>query len=181
MSTVTAVDKRRNDLRTNILDNPWWISSAVVDVITDAVEDKAVQLFSFPVAGRVTWVLGVLFQVVSAITVDAGTALCTVGLGSLATDIITTGGVVTDVDQDSYLLTADITFGTAGFYMPLSAHTSTWLTSQMGGTVTNLASQFIVGAATTVPCICAYPSNAGGALTAGKFRVHLLVTEVPGV
>lgn len=180
MATTTCVDVRRTDLRTNVRYNPYWISSAKCDVVGLEAEDKAIILFSFPVASRVTLVHDFLFQVIDVFTVDAGAALCTVGLGTIATDAITTGGVVTTVDVDSYILSASITFGTAGYYHPLTASTSTWLTSQMGGTVTQLASQYIVGAATTVPVVAAYPANAGGAITAGSFRVHMLVSELPG-
>jgi len=178
MADVTAIDYRRTDLRKNVLENPYWITSS--EVVGVDAEDKAAMLFSFPNAGRITLVHEVLIQVTEAFTVDAGAALCTVGLGSLATDIITTGGVVTDIDQDSYILTASITVGTIGYYAPLTASASTWLTSQKGGTQTALASQFIKGATTTVPCICAYISNAGGAITAGKIRAHFLVSEIPG-
>lgn len=178
MATVTAVDVRRKDQRTNVLETPYWLTSGLIDAST--TEDKAVILFSFPVADRVVWVHGFIFQIVTAWTVDAGAALCTVGRGTIATNDITTGGDVTTDDVDSYILSASITFGTAGYYMPLSASTSTWLTSQMGGTVTALASQFMKGAAATVPCVVAYPSNAGGALTGGTARVHMLVSELPG-
>jgi len=180
MADVVCVDKRRTDLRKNTRYNPYWISSALCDVVALSAEDLAIILFSFPVASRVTVVHDVMFQVVDIFTVSAGAALCTVGLGTIATDAVTTGGNVTTVDVDSYILSASITFGTAGYYHPLSASTSTWLTSQMGGTVTQLASQYIVGAAATVPVVAAYPSNAGGAITAGSFRVHMLVSELPG-
>lgn len=178
MSTVTAIDYRRSDLRKNVLENPYWITSS--EVIGVDSEDKAAILFSFPHVDRVTMVHEVIIQVTQGFTVGAGAALCTVGIGSLATDDITTGGVVTDVDQDSYILTASITVATAGYYPPISASTSTWLTSQKGGTITLLGSQFIVGAATAVPVICAYMSNAGGAITAGRIRAHFMISELPG-
>jgi len=145
-----------------------------------AIEDKACILFSFPVARRMTVVHDFMLEVVEALAVDAGAALLTVGLGTIATDAITTGGNVTTVDVDSYILSASITMGTAGYYHPLSASTSTWLTSQMGGTVTQLASQYIKGAATDVPVVAAYASNAGGTLSGGSFRVHMLISELPG-
>lgn len=181
MATVACVDYRRTDQRKNVLFNPYWISSAEMAPAADGSEDLASLLFSFPVAGRLTIVHQVMFQVTTVFTVGAGAAVCTVGLGTIATDAVTTGGDVTTVDVDSYILTADITFGTTGYYMPVTAHTSTWLTSAYGGTVTNLASQFIVGAATTVPVVVAYFSNAGGAITGGKARFHMLISEVPGV
>jgi hypothetical protein len=178
MSTVTAIDYRRSDLRKNVLENPYWITSAEVNGV--ASEDLAAILFSFPHAGRLTMVHEVIIQVTEGFTVGAGAALCTVGMGTIATDDITTGGVVTDVDADAFILTASITVATAGYYMPLSASTSTWLTSQKGGTITNVVGQFIVGAATAVPVVCAYISNAGGAITAGKIRAHFLISELPG-
>lgn len=178
MADVTVIDYRRTDLRKNILFNPYWITSA--EMVGADAEDKAAVMFSFPTAGRMTIVHQVMFQVTTVFTVDAGAAVCTVGLSTLATNAVTTGGVATTVDADSYMLTTQITFGTAGYYMPVTATTSTWLTSAYGGTVTALASQFITGAATTVPAVTAYFSNAGGAILTGKARFHMLISEVPG-
>ena len=178
MATVACIDYRRTDQRVNVLENPYWITSGEMDGV--AAEDLASILFSFPKADELTIVHQVIFEVTTVFTVGAGAAVCTVGIGTIATDAITTGGDVTTVDVDAYILTADITFSTAGYYMPLTSHTSAWLTSAYGGTVTNAPSQFIVGAATTVPVVAAYFSNAGGDITAGKARFHMLISKVPG-
>jgi hypothetical protein len=180
MADAAAVlDYRRTDQRKNVLANPYWITSGEMDGA--AAEDLDTVLFSFPVAGRLTIVHAVMFQVTTVFTVSAGAAVCTVGIGTIATDTVTTGGAATTVTANAYILTTDITFGTAGYYMPVTAHHGAWIISAMEGTVTNAASQYIVGAASTVPVVIAYFSNAGGAISTGKARFHMLISEVPGV
>lgn len=173
MSTVTAIDYRRTDLRTNVLENPYWLTSGEV-VAVDAVA-KAAQLFSFPVAGRVTIVLKAYIQVTTKFA--GGTAAGTLGIGSLATDAITTGGNVTDVDQDEFITSGDVTWTTAGYYEVVTATGSDYEDAVKTGL--HPAPAIIVGAATTVPCVCLYLTNVG-TYTGGKCRVHLLVTDIPG-
>ena len=45
-ATPTIIDVRRTDLRTNVLENPYWITSGEIDKSHD---DKASLLFSFPI------------------------------------------------------------------------------------------------------------------------------------
>ena len=172
MTTTTIIDYRRTDLRTNVLENPYWITSALVDAT--ASEDLAALLFSFPTAGQIVFVEQVVCQVVvgctAATTID-------IASGTLATDAVTTGGDVTIVDADEYLLSADLTVGTAGWYAPTTANTSDWLTAKIAGSYA--APYTITGAATTVPVVYASWANASTIL-AGTARVHMLITEVPG-
>lgn len=173
MSTVTAIDYRRTDLRKQVLENPYWITSGEV-VAVDAVA-KAAQLFSFPTAGRITLVLAAYIQVTTVFA--GGTPAGTLGIGSLATDAITTGGDVTDVDQDEFILSADVTWTTAGYYEATTATGSDYEDAIKTGL--HPAPAIITGAATTVPCVCLYLTNVG-TYTAGKCRVHMLVTDIPG-
>ncbi|MEA3344588.1 MAG: hypothetical protein U9Q16_02830, partial [Patescibacteria group bacterium] len=106
MATGTSLDLRRTDLRTNVLENPYWITSA--ELGTDADDQDAV-LFSFPKTKSVSPGYGtnlilihqVAFEVTTAYA--GGTRVLTIGQGSLATDAVTTAGTVTDVDVDMYL------------------------------------------------------------------------------
>lgn len=170
---MACYDWRRTDLRTNVLENPYWISSGLVDGAT--AEDCENLLFSFPTAGLITIIHEVWLQVVVALTANT---VITLGSGTLATDAVTTGGTVTTVDADEYLLAADITVGTPGFYAPVTGHTSDWLTAEAART--GAAPRFIKGAATTVPCVYAVTTNTG-TITAGSYRVHMLISNIPGV
>lgn len=170
MSTVTAIDYRRTDQRKQVLENPFWITSGEVSVV-DA-KDKAAILFSFPYPGRVTLVHEICLQITEACT--GGTPAGLVGTGTIATNDVTTGGNVTDVDQDDYIATDAVTWGTLGYYYP---GTCDFITAKAAGTLTGPT--VIVGAASTVPVIAAYCTNVGTP-TAGKFRVHVLISEIPG-
>lgn len=175
MATVTMIDYRRTDLRRQTLENPFWMTSGEVDGV--AAEDLASVLFSFPVASQVIIVHEICIQITTAFTVGAGAAVGTLGVGTLATNLITTGGDVTTVDVDDFMVTADVTWGTAGYYWPTNG--SDFLTAKAAGSVSGPV--VITGAETTVPVIALYLSNAGGAITAGKCRVHALISVLPGI
>jgi hypothetical protein len=170
MATVEIVDYRRTDLRTNVLMNPYWITSSLV---TGAdCEDKYAVLFSFPTADKMTMILDAVVQIVTACTAST---LIDLGYHTLATDGVTTGGVATTVDIDDYIAQGAITVGTPGFYR---AATSDWLTLRTA--FASQAAPFVItGAASTVPCIATLQSNTG-TIAAGTWRVHLLVTDLPG-
>lgn len=171
---MAMYDWRRTDLRTNVLETPYWISSGLVDGPT--AEDAENCLFSFPTAGLITIVHEVVLQVVVALTAST---VITIGSGTLATDAVTTGGTLTNVDADEYLLATDITVGTPGFYGPVTGQTtSDWLTAEAARTWA--APRFIKGAATTVPVVYAVCTNTG-TITAGSFRLHMLISNIPGV
>jgi hypothetical protein len=174
MATVTALDYRKTDLRKNVLFNPYWISSN--EVIGDDAEDLASILFSFPASQGTVLVHEICVQITTVFTVDAGAAVGTLGVGTLATDAVTTGGDVTTVDVDDYIVTADITFGTAGYYWPTNG--SDFLTAKAAGTISGPV--VIVGADATVPAIVIYLSNAGGVISTGKCKVHALISHLPG-
>lgn len=173
---AVGIDYRRTDLRTNVLETPFWITSGEVDGA--ASEDLAAMLFSFPVASRHTVVHEILVQITTVFTVSAGAVVMTLGTGTLATDAITTGGTVTDSDVDEMIEdgATDVTFATLGYYAP---KTGDFATAKAAGLL-NDKSVLIVGAASTVPCVCMYLSNAGGAISTGKLRVHMLISNVPG-
>jgi len=171
MATVTAIDYRRTDQRINTLANPYWITSGLV-VCADA-DDLYALLFSFPTAGKMTMVLDVVCQIITAFT--SGTTV-DIGLCTLATDAVTTGGVGTTVDDDEYIPNTALTVATPGYYR---AATSDWL-SLRASFASQAASFCLLGAASTVPCIMALTVRTG-VISAGTFRVHMLVTDIPGV
>lgn len=171
MATITAIDYRRTDERNHVWLNPYWISSGIM--VGADCEDKGAILFSFPKVKKF-YIEQVVLQVVTAFT--ANTTI-TIGYGTLATDAVTTGGDITVVDADEYLLNADITIGTAGWYAATTANTSDWLTAKAAGT--HAAPYVLTGAATSVPVIYASMANAG-TIAAGTARLHVLLTEIPG-
>lgn len=175
MSTTTIIqDIRRTDLRCSVLETPYWISSAEFNVASGAApDDKAVVLFSFPTASQIIIIDEVLIQVTSAFT--AGSTI-DVGLSTLATDAVTAGGVVTDVDQDEFIKAADITATSAAVYGPTTGNASDWLTAKAAGTWA--APRYLTGAATTVPAVTLECYNAG-TVAAGKCIIHMLITILP--
>lgn len=172
MATQTIVDYRRTDLRIQTLENPYWITSGVASAV--ACDDKAGLFFSFPNAGEVIIVQDVVVENIVAIT--AGTTI-DIGLGTLATDAVTTAGVLTVVDDDEYVKTADVVLTATTCWGSTVGNKSDWCTASAA--MTYESPRVLVGAATTVPCIYALVAN-GGAISAGTFRLHMLITRVPG-
>ena len=160
-------DKRRTDQRSQVLENPYWLTSAEF-----GAEDTgdSVILFSFPNAGEITIVERVIVHVTTLFA--GGTPLIDVGLGTIPTDA---GGTLSAIDLDDLIKQGDITATTAGVY---GWATSDGYTAWAAGTVTAAATgaNTIIGAATTVPVVYATVS---AALTAGVARLHLLVSTIP--
>jgi hypothetical protein len=179
MGTGTILDLRRTDLRTNVLENPYWITSAE---ITPDCDDQDAVLFSFPITKSISpgygnnliFIHQVAFEITTAFA--GGTVALDIGQGSLATDAVTTGGTVTDVDPDMYLLDADITLGTKGWYLPTSGHTTAWLTDIAAKTFTTNIT--ITPADATVLAVVAYLTSTD-TITAGAARFHMLISELP--
>ena len=174
MATVEMLDLRRTDLRSNVLETPYWITSSPVD--WETAEDLAAVIFSFPEVKKYF-----IHQMVCEVTEElaGGTPATTIGIGTMATDAVTTGGDVTTVDLDEYFSNTEV--GTAvGIKLPAStvdigaAHVANALTS-----ATASAEMLIQGAATTVPCIVVYMSS-NTSLTAGTLKVHILISDFPG-
>jgi len=198
-ATITAIDARRTDQRKQSgLYNPYWITSAELGGIMygtsqtvpiDTYHGNAAVLFDFPYAGRVTQVHQVVVQITQLFAASGGAATLTVGWGTipLATSIAPgINGTLTFTSTDNaYVLAADVTMGTVGYYTPTSNHTSAWLTSAYGGTVSAAASQFILGVdGDTGPvfCVALFLIDATGSsvITSGRVRVHMLISEFPG-
>lgn len=178
MATVEILDYRRTDLRTNILENPFWITSA--EILLDA-DDLSALLFSFPITASAFspgYPGSVLIHEIGVqVTTNwaGGTVAMDVGSVTLATDAVTTGGVSTTVDADEYVPTADVTHGTAGVYWPDGGD---WFTARQA----NIwgAPAIIVPADTTVPGINATLTS-DDTITAGGSRVIALISILPTV
>lgn len=171
MATTEIHDFRRNDLRTNVLENPYWITSAKVDFdVVRGMKDKSCLLFSFADVGVQSIIQAVAIEIITGCTASV---TLDIGLGTLATPDITTGGDLTTVDDDEFIPTASITEATPGIYFPA---TGDFVTARAGGLVT-AGTTMLVGAATTVPAVAAYPKVA--APIAGQFKVHMLICNVP--
>jgi hypothetical protein len=165
--TITA-DYRRTDQRTNVLENPFWITSGLVNCLT-CVGGYAL-LFSFPTANRLILIHEVIGQ---NFDLAVGGSAVSIGSGTLATNVITTGGVITEVDRDEFIATGNYVVTANTAWGPTTG--SDWLTSNAAGTFAS--PRYLLGEAATVPCVYA---AVGASFTAGTFRVHMLVTYLPG-
>lgn len=178
MTTTTILDLRRQDTRDSVSGGMYWITSAT---ITPLADDLAALLFSFPITKSVSrgfrpfFIEQVVFEVITAFA--GGTITLDIGSGTLATDAVTTAGVVTEVDIDEYLDNTDITHGTAGWYPAGKTGTDPdWITIKILGA--GVMPYYHDPADTTVPCIYATLLS-DAAITTGGGRVHLLINEVP--
>ena len=169
MATETILDLRRNDERGPTPNGPYWITSGEINADAD---DLGALLFSFPDPNRRYMIHQCLADVTEAFA--GGTVACIVGTGTLATDDITTGGDVTVVDADDTLNATDLST-MAGITM-LFATASDLGVSIVANTGVAGTTTF-VGVATSVPCIYATLTSSA-AITAGKFRVKMLITEL---
>ena len=165
----------RNPAQHRVIYLPYWISSLEIKALDlGSDETKIAVCFSFPAAkygDSIIIVEKVGFQVTEAwaggtITIDAGR--CTIPLESTAA-----GGAVTFVDENDLIETSGITSGTEGYY-PAAA--GDWITA--AALATCGADCRIVPADSTVPCVTVYVTS-DGTMTAGKGRLHMMITEVP--
>lgn len=174
MATKIVKDYR-NPAQRRYIYQPYWISSLEVkglDIGSD--ETKMGLCFSFPAAqygSSIILIEKCVIQITEAFA--GGTVTVEVGSWTLATDIVTDGGVATIVDVDDYIESADVTHGTIGYYF---AATGDWITAHL--LATQGAVTRIVPADATVPAI-GVDITTDGTLTAGKCRLHFQVTEIP--
>ena len=172
----TVLDLRRTDLRTGVLENPYWITSADIGV---ACDDQDAVLFSFPITASVSPGYGAGLVLIHAlfyevVTAYNGTSDILVGIGSIADDTVTTAGSISDQDVDEYFQTGEITVNTPGWYTP---GTGDIVALWASGEPTAYAQ--IVPADSTVLCIEAQLT--GTSPTTGAGRVHVLISELPFV
>ena len=182
-----GIDLRRTDLRSNVLENPYWITSAVMTAAVIDTYDAV--LFSFPKVKSVSPGYGKSLICIHAaalevcVGVTGGSAVITIGLGSIADDVslgtigIPGSGDVADITADNFIQDTDLVEATAGYYAPL-------LTGGAYGVAMGAMNDFdtantaiaITPADATVICVVAYQT---GTPTAGSYRFHMLISEVP--
>lgn len=175
MATVEMFDYRRHDLRTQVHETPFWITSSEIDEAD--CEDLAAVLFSFPNADERYIIHNMLLEVTEAFA--GGTPALTVGIGTLATDDVTTGGDVTTVDVDEYYTNTEAAPTALGLKLPGVAadYGAAWVANALSSPTAS-AELLIQGAAATVPAVVVYASSSTS-LTAGKCRLHMLISKLP--
>ena len=192
MATGNGMDLRRSDLRSNVLENPYWISSA--EMVAKDIDTYDAVLFSFPIGAAAVANPSAIYgnslicihaftlEVVVAVT--GGTAVITIGLGSLVTDdacgSVDAPGTddVTDITVDNFLQDGDLAEATPGFYSPqLTGAAYGVAIGAMGAEFDTANTAIAVTPADgTVICVVAYQT---GTPTAGSYRVNMLISEVP--
>ena len=178
-------DARRTDLRSNVLENPYWISSLEMDEAD--IEDKIAIPFSFPIGVAATkgpsacYSCGlVLFHefIIEVTEAFAGdTPAFNIGQYTIATDDITTDGATSNIGTPVYYGAtsgaADVT-GT-GVFVPHHTDSNWWDDKQASTWSTN---SYVIPVDADVLCI-GIAASSSGTLTAGKCVLHVLISEVP--
>jgi hypothetical protein len=157
---MASKDKRRTDVRVPVNSEPFWFTSSIIttaDVNIDAV------LADFKALDGTFIILSAGVEIIEAFD---GTASLTVGLGTMATPTI---GTVTYTDPNRFIISADVTESTVGYYSQVGSQLATDL--GVG------KAEVIKGADTTVPVVYAVMTATNP--TVGKARVHLLLSKVP--
>lgn len=189
---MAILDLRRRDQRSNIRENPFWITSAE---IAPAADDAEALLFSFPAHLGNYFIHEVVMDIKTAFD---GSGVMDLGYGTIATDAVTTAGTMDNQIDTHFMVTAEITEGTIGLYpgglvtQTFSAATPTVAT--LSGTVWAMAKTLnagtgvgtddgdaqkllIKGVDADVPCV--YATLTGGVITVGAARVQMLVSKLP--
>lgn len=180
MSSTTMLDLRRTDLRTQVLENPFWITSAEM---TEACDEKAAVLFSFKKESGISPGYGnsviiireMVLEVLETFLGSGSVAAFTLGKGSLATDAQAT--THTTVDANEYF---EATQGAAAVinlgvnYPNTSADYVTDWEARVHG-----EGYVITPADTVIPTVVAYLTNDTATLTQGRAYLHMLIDRVP--
>ncbi len=167
---MSMLDLRRQDLRTNTLSNPFWMTSGI---ITPDADDAQAVLFSFPENARYQVFVPTSICVETIEGFTGGTIAFTLGTGTVATDEATDGDTVGVTDADFYFTTAAIAGITSvGTAFPTAG---AFLTAKAAGTD---GANAITCANATVPVIYASLTSSA-VITAGQARVHVLGSYVP--
>lgn len=189
-AVTSMLDLRRTDLRTNVLENPYWITS---EEITEACDDKAAVLFSFPIGllttslsawGNTVIVIQEMALEVNETFLGSGSvAVVECGMGMLATDdedttVIITGGVA-DPNQFWEVLEGDAAVLNLGMNFPIAngAYNDDRLLGQHAISYVITPSD----TASNVPCVTFHLSNDAATLTQGSAFLHMLLAVVPNV
>lgn len=177
----TMLDLRRTDLRTTVLETPYWITSAEMGI---GIDDQDAVLFSFPITANVAPGYGNSVILIQELMLEVNTAFiaatvaATIGKGSIATDDITTAGTHSTVDVDEYWEATDgaADFAATGIHHPVGG--SNWVTDRIAGVYG--AGYVITPADSTVPTVATVLTS-NNPITAGSAYLHMLITVIPVV
>ena len=166
MATINLADARNKAQRSTVEPSPVWLSSGLID---HSMAGKGALCFMFETRwGGVAVIHGAVLEVLEAFA--GGTPSIDVGEGSVlyGHDAFESNSVITIVDADEFIPSADITEGTIGKYPALTGDCVTlWAAGQ---------SKLITCNDTTIPVIYATLSSS---LTAGIARLHILASLLP--
>jgi len=164
------LDLRRQDLRTNTLSNPFWMTSGIID---SAAAGAEAVLFSFPENARYQIFVpqSVCVETIEGFT--GGTITFKLGSGTIATNDATDGDTVTASDDDLYVTSAT-SAGIASIGVSFPG-TGAFVTAKAAGKDGDIA---IACANADVPVVYASLASSG-TITAGQARVHILGSYVP--
>ena len=188
MTATAMLDLRRTDLRTNVLENPFWMTSGNLTYAADA---KAAVFFSFPqiqsdrspgYGDSIVVIHNLVLEVITAFTSD--TTGFQLGAGTIATDAAINDDTVTEVETDRFIndTHGDDMIILGGFHYPgkygggmhsESVFTEAWEKGRIDG------DNSILPLDALVPCIVGYLT--GGTLIAGSAYLHALISRVPAV
>lgn len=181
MTTGNGIDLRRTDLRTTVLENPYWMTSGE---LTIACDDKDAVLFSFPITDIVSPGYGntlillheLILEVNTAFT--GGTLAMVIGNSKLASDVVDGSADVTDMDPNMYWEATDgaADIAATGFHYPTTA--SAYLTAKAATTWGTNAS--IIPHDTDVLAIVATITS-DGTITTGSAYMHAHISVIPAV
>lgn len=166
MATINFKDRTRPDQRSTVEPSPVWISSGRF-TYEDAGLGACLFLFEKSLGSKMA-IHGAVLQIEKAFA--GGTPSIDIGLGTVlyGERAIEYNSVITIVDADGIIPSADITEGTAGSYPALTgASVTLWAAGQM---------QIVTCDDTTIPCVYATLSSG---LTAGAAQLHLLMSLIP--
>jgi len=167
---MSMLDLRRQDARTNVLENPFWLTSAM---LTPDADDAEAVFFSFPAAYGDSAYLVQSICVETIIAFAGGTVAVTIGTGTIPLESSTDGATVTGVDPNFYFEDlADTDLGNIGVDFPDG---SAYLTALAAGLHETL---IITCADADVPVIYAALTSSA-AITAGAARIHVLLSRIP--
>ena len=186
--TALGADLRREDQRTNVRLNPFWVTSALFGVEQTG---KKVALIDFPATMGTCFIHEMIVGVKTAFT--GGTHTINIGYCTITDE--STDLTFDNEDIDQFIATGEITEGTIGYYVggkvthtlgtsgPTLGQTGTpWgmakaidtytSGSDTGGDITKL---IITGADLAKPCITV---DLAAALTAGEARLYVMMSRV---
>lgn len=164
---MSMIDYVRRDERDNIRPNPFWVQSQVMDFAgkpntTPVMDDNEAVFMAFGKGDKTIspiLIQGVMIEIIEAFI--GGTVVMTIGNGTIPTYHSTDGDTVSVVTADSIAASAVVIPGTLGNKL-----------------VYPLAVPFLLIPADAVTPVLYAALTSDAAVTAGKVRINMLVSEI---